>query len=126
MPALNSIVLTDGTTPLTLTPRGGSANGKSIFMSANAATREAQSKVTVQFSENKASARVNFRLDTPITSLDADTGRTSVIEHNIAQVDIRVPLVATQAERLQFVKRVFSCLSDATLASVLQTGEELY
>lgn len=125
MPVIAAVVITDGTTPVTLNPDGSSGSANS-FISSNKATREAQTSMKVTTTENANSARVVVKIDEPLSFINADTGRTEVIEHAIADINLRVPLAMTLLERQAFVKKSFSILSDATLAKVVKDGERLW
>lgn len=68
---------------------------------------------------------MNIRLDTPMTGVD-DNARVAVLEHFLAEVDLRIPLAASQEERIEHVKRIFSVYQDAAIAAVMDTGEGFY
>lgn len=125
MPNITSVVITDGTTPVTLKPDSMSGS-TSVFVSSNKATRSAQTLLKVTTSQNAQASRVIVKLDEPVSYVNADTGRTEVSEHSISDVNIRIPLELTIAERTAFVKKTFSYLADATLAAVIKDGERLW
>lgn len=125
MPNITPVVLTDGTTPLTLNPKG-KVNNKTTFLSANAANRAAQSRLTVQVIDGKDSQRVISRLNRPLSVVNADTGLTEVIETMVGEANFRIPYVAETDDRETFLRLFFSQLADSTLKTVLEAGDDLY
>lgn len=125
MPAISPIVLTDGTTPVTLSPVGGdNVSGQTRYRSNTAATVAANSealfsnKITPQKLQ-----RQYVRFNQPVTAVSADTGETIVRENVIVEINIRVPAVATQSDRESAVKRAFDALSASAFETELTTGE---
>jgi hypothetical protein len=125
MPAIKPIVLTDGTTPVTLSPVGGdNVTGQTRYRSNNAATVAANSEAL--FSNKITSQKLQrqyVRYNQPITAVSADTGETVVRENVIVEINIRVPAVATQSDRESAIKRAFDALSADAFSVELTTGE---
>lgn len=125
MPNPTSIVLTDGTTPVTLYPsvKDGEV---SQFRSTSAASLAAQSKLKVSSKVSDSAQRVFSRLDEPLTYVDADSGLTVVHEHALAEMNFRIPAGMTAAERTAFVKRAFNQGAETTLQAVFEDGEGIW
>lgn len=125
MPAIKPIVLTDGTTPVTLSPVGGdNVSGQTRYRSNNAATVAANSEALFsnKITQQKLQ-RQYLRFNQPVTALSADTGETIVRENVIVEINIRVPSVATQSDRESAIKRAFDALSVDAFETELTTGE---
>lgn len=125
MPNPTSIILTDGTTPVTLYPtvKDGEV---SQFRASSAATLAAQPRLKASVKTQDSAQRVFFRYDEPQTYVDADTGLTVVHEHAIAEVNIRIPANMAAADRVTYVKRVFGLIDDTTLNTVIEDGEGIW
>jgi len=122
MPAIKPLVITDGTTPVTLNPVSLS-KGVSDFRSAAAANRASEEKLHFEARDTKAGQRQYIRYVSPVTEVSADTGVTSVVENCIIEITLRVPDVVTDAQRLAFVKRGFDLAGSGSLLTELTTGE---
>jgi hypothetical protein len=125
MPAITPVILTDGTTPVTLAPVGGdNVTGQTRYRSNDGATVAANSEVL--FSSKITPQKLQrqyIRFNQPITALSADTGETIVRESVIVEINIRIPSVATQADRETAVRRAFDSLSSSAFETELTTGE---
>lgn len=122
MPTLKPLVITDGTTARTLNPVK-SANGVSDYRTVNAATRAAQMKAHFEMRDTSAGQRCYVRLTQPVTATSVDTGLTTVVDNMIAEVSLRIPDVASAADRDRFVKQAFNLGVPAALGVELTTGE---
>lgn len=126
MPAIKALVLTDGTTPVTLSPRAH-VSGKTQYRASGAAVSLANpSAVFVYSDDSEATSRSEFRYTEPVTEVNADTGTTTVLDNIIIKVNIRVPGVCTPAQRVRALKRAFSANLAAALQTELETGEGQY
>jgi len=125
MPALLPIVLTDGITPQTLNPSGRVGN-KTTFRSTDKATLETQSTLDVTVNDNSLSQRVIMKYSDPQEFINADNGLTEFVDTAIGDINMRIPRAMTPAARELFVRRMFSHLLDATLASVALSGENFW
>lgn len=125
MPNPTTIVLTDGTTPVTLYPSAKDGD-VSQFRSTAAATLAAQSKLKVSSKTAENAQRVFSRLDEPLTYTDADSGLLVVHEHAIGEINVRIPAGMTSSQRTAFVKRLFNQGAETTLAAVFEDGEGIW
>jgi len=123
MPNRSSIVLTDGVTPVTLTPTGGSL-GLTQYMGTGAATAAANAaaKFSYRYTSNGAN-RQSFSYKEPITAVDSTTGETYVRGNVIVDIGIVVPSICTPAQRLQAIKRAFSAIAAEALQVEFETGQ---
>lgn len=121
MPSRASIILTDGTTPVTLTPTGGEL-GRTLYAATSAATANANPKLTFVYKESANSVqRQQISYKEPITAVDSVTSETLVRGNVIVDINIAVPAVCTLAQRARAIKRAFNALT--ALQTELLTGE---
>jgi hypothetical protein len=122
MPAINSVVLTDGTTPITLAPSGHS-NGVTKYRTTNAATAVANSKL--QFSSKLVNdvQRQYIRFENPVLAVDSVTSETYVRENMIIEVNVRCPGVITPEQRERGIKYAFNAIASDAFETELTTGE---
>lgn len=120
---IKPIVLTDGTTPRTFNPKKRVGN-QSTFMTDDKSTRLEEATLKINVSENSLSQRVIVKLDEPQTHLTE--GVVVVDEHALGEVNIRIPLGMSDTARASFVKRLYSAIDDALVASVSEAGESIW
>lgn len=120
MPSRSQIVLTDGTTPVTLTPRGGEL-GRTQYAESGAVIAAAGTVLDYQYRDTAAGVnRQAVRLKRPIHSTDGN-GKVIIDGQNICDISVAISPSSTPAERALFVaycKSVFDAL-----ATELNTGE---
>nr|APG77135.1 hypothetical protein [Beihai levi-like virus 26] len=121
MAARSSIVLTDGTTPVTLTPVGGGV-GQTLYR----ATAEALSAANPSLSfgyrfTDGGTNRQSLSYKQPITAVDSTTSETLVRGQCVVDINIVIPRVATATDRAEAIKRAFDVLN--ALNAELITGE---
>jgi len=124
MPAIQPIVLTDGTTPVTLGPISHTA-GQTLYRASGAAIRAANPSLTFKYKEQNGVLRQNVRLTFPVTSVDGVTGDTTVLNNALYEFSTRVPGEMSPAEQERAAQLFFSLLSGTgvTLLTELTTGE---
>jgi hypothetical protein len=122
MPAVTPIVLTDGTSPVTLNP-DDRRNGKTYYSADTAATQSANE--TAQFSSSKSNdvLRQAFKTTSPVVGIVSETGETIVRDRVIIETTVRVPGVCSPEQQEAAVRRHFDALSSGALETELTTGE---
>lgn len=121
MPSRASLVLTDGTTPVTLTPTGGEL-GKTLYSATSAAVAAANPRLSFSYRESaNAMNRQQIAYKEPVVAVDSVTSETLVRGNILVDISVAVPAVATLAQRSQAIKRAFSALN--ALSVELLTGE---
>lgn len=126
MPAISSVVLTDGTTPITLSPVGGNNEaGQTRYRTTDGATALANSEALFSNKVNATSKtqRQYLRYNQPITAVSTDTGETLVRSNITIEMNVVMPPDVTPADRALAVKRFFSAADAAAFGTELTTGE---
>jgi len=123
MPAISSLSLTDGVTPVTLTPQSHTA-GETRYRANSAAVRAANPQLVFQYKEANAGVQRQYvRYVEPIAVVDSTTSETLVRGEVIVEFTIRAPAEVTPALRLTAVKRAFDVIGASNLETELTTGE---
>jgi len=124
MPAIQPIVLTDGTTPVTLGPTSHTA-GQTLYRASGAATRAANATLRFKYRDQNGVLRQVVRFTKPVLSVDSITGDTVVIDNSIYELSTRVPGSASPEHQEQGVLEFMSIVSETgvTLRDELTTGE---
>jgi len=121
MPQRSSIVLTDGTTPVTLTPKGGEL-GRTNYAATSLPTAAANPKLSFSYKDSANGVnRQQLSYREPITAVDNTTSETLIRGNVIVDINIAVPSVCTASQRVQAIKRAFDALT--ALEVELTTGE---
>lgn len=126
MPAISPIVLTDGSSPVTLTPVGGSSiAGQTRYRSTSASTPAANSEVLFsdKLNANTKVQKQYFRLNHPHTAVSADTGEEIVLGNVTVEINVVVAPSIPNAVRELAIKRAFSAVDAGALSVELTTGE---
>lgn len=122
MPAISSLSLTDGTTPVTLSPISHVA-GETRYRASAADVTAANQSLVFQYKEQSGVQRQTVRFTEPVTAVDSNTGETLVRENVIVEVSVRVPGVCTSATRETAIRRAFDAIGAGALETELTTGE---
>lgn len=122
MSEVTPIVLTDGTTPVTLNPISRSAN-ETRFRAEGASIKLANPSLVYQYKLDGAVDRQTIRYTDPVVFTDTTTGEEYVKENCIANFSYRVPGVCSPAQRIEFIQRAHSVSLAAALQTELETGE---
>lgn len=125
MPQPTPIILTDGTTPVTLNPIGRS-QGKTSYRGTAAVVAAANETLSFQQSFQGQTERQFTRYIEPVVVVDADTGESVVRDNVIITTENRIPGACTPAQRIRAIKRAFSLAEAAALEVELTTGEGHY
>lgn len=122
MPAISSLILTDGTTPVTLSPRDH-VSGATSYRATTSLV--ASQNMTVRYTYRDTANKVNrcsVVAKQPLVTEGSPGVYTSRGEIT-CEINLMVPPGTTQAERLQFVLRVFDVINTGQLRTELTTGE---
>lgn len=123
MPAIVALVLTDGTTPVTLSPREH-VSGSTLYRATSSlvASHNPHLKYAYRTTTNKVD-RSNVTFKQPLFT-ETDPGVFVSRGEITGEINLMVPPEATQAERLLFVKRLMSLVgTSGNLTTELTTGE---
>lgn len=120
MPARSSIVLTDGTTPVTLDPRNGGV-GKTEYIASVGPTAAANPRLVFQYRDTANGVnRQSISYKEPIVATDSTTNTTVILGNGLVDINIAIPAACTNTQRVRLVKRAFSALQ--ALEAELTTG----
>jgi len=122
MPAISALSLTDGTTPVALTPFSRSAD-VSKYRGTAASTLAANPSLTMRVTENNGVQRQIIRYTEPVVVTDTSTSEDLVKENVIVEINIRVPGICSSALRETAVKRALDVARVGNLDVELSTGE---
>lgn len=116
------IVLTDGTTPVTLSPISRTAK-ETRFRAAGASIKLANMSLTYQYTLDAAVDRQNVRVTDPVVFTDTVTGEEYVKDNNIANFNVRVSPHCSPEQRAAFIRYSYSSSLEAALKAELEAGE---
>lgn len=123
MPVISSLSLTDGTTPVTLSPISHVA-GQTRYRASSAAIVAANPSLVFQYKQQGSVLRQSVRYTEPVTALDSNTGETLVRDNIIVEITTRIPGGATPALQESAVKRALDvAAASGALHIELTTGE---
>lgn len=122
MPAISSLSLTDGTTPVTLTPFSRTAD-MSKYRGTAASTMAANPSLTMKVNENNGVQRQIIKYTEPVVVTDTSTSEDLVKENVIVEINIRVPGICSSALRETAIKRALDVARTGNLDVELTTGE---
>ncbi len=122
MPAISSLVLTDGTSPVTLGPISHVA-GETRYRASAASLTAANQSLVFQYKDGNGVQRQTVRYTEPVVAVDSTTSEELVRENVIVEISIRVPGACPSALRVKAVKRAFNAVASGALMTELTTGE---
>lgn len=129
MPQATNIVLTDGTTPATFTPKTIRPGAESTFQDMSLGSKALASYMTVSNRDGgNDSTVVRIKLDIPHTASSVDTGITEVLETSFVDIRIRHAAIASEAERDYLVALAQNLLDplQLTVGPVLRGSDSIY
>lgn len=125
MPQLASIALIDDNT-VTHTFNPTSSNGAlATLMTDEEVSRDLETTLKVQVSENKSRQRVNVKILKPVTALDT-SGNTVVVDEALASLEFMFPHKMPDADRATLVQLAKASLSNAIISAVAEDGEGIW
>lgn len=122
MPAISSLSLTDGTTPVTLGPISHVA-GETRYRASSASIDAANPSLVFQYRHSNGVGRQSVRYTEPVVATDTNTGEDLVRENVIVEMTVRIPGACPSELRETAVKRAFNVISSGALEVELTTGE---
>lgn len=122
MPAISSLSLTDGTTPVTLSPISHVA-GETRYRASAATIAAANQQLVFQYKDASGVNRQTIRYTEPVVVVDSTTGEELVRENVIVEMSIRIPGACPSTLRETAVKRAFNAINASALETEITTGE---
>lgn len=127
MPQASEIVLTDGTTPVTMTPTARSVNGEQHYADSTLGQKDLRSEMWISSRDGgNDSTVVKIKMELPIIDINTDTGRSSKVETELVEVKLRHASLATLAQRQTLVAYINHALSIGALSSVVDGSEQIF